>query len=269
MASTTRTYFLCPHFDYPPSSISLGHIISSPSDPSNALNLDEVDPPSPSDVFSSSKRGVSIDRNQLNDGQTGILSKFLRVFGFGSDAEQGDGSGDSFEFDRVDTMFFKPSTAYLRKAVQAEGVQRFLAASRSRKPLYVVTGVKIVKGAKSSSTRSQKGMKNLTVTGVPISVGPGIEVASRWSESKSFQSVSEFVFAFQLSKLLVERTGHAGKSLDKFAPNLDLKPDVALEDAGIGGVRDVVAEEVLDDNKEQSPSVVLYSAESYTKGALF
>ena len=136
----------------------------------------------------------------------------------------------------------------------------------------MVTGVKIARGGRSSRTRSDRGMSGVNFEaypGVPITVGPGIEVATSWSESKSFQSQSDFVFAFRLSKLKVRRVKGPQKSLNEISSGLRKRMTVDLEDAGIGGVRDVVADESIDDNKELSPAIVLYSAESYAKGALF
>lgn len=272
MAKVARTYFLCPHFDYPPSSIELGHIISSPSDPSDALNLDDVKPQIDSEVHTSYHTDVAINRSQFEDRKLGVLAKFLQVFGFGSDFEHRDGSEDVFKCDRLETIFFEPSPEYLKKAIQAEGVQMFLAGSRFMTPLYMVTGVKIARGGMSSSTKSDRGMAGVNVetyAGVPITVGPGIEVAASWSESKSFQSRSDFVFAFRLSKLKVRRVKGPHKSPNEISAGLRKRMTVDLEDAGIGGVRDVVVDESIDDNKELSPAVVMYSAESYAKGALF
>jgi len=274
MAKQLRTYFLCPHFDYPPSSIKLGHIIPSPSDPSNALNLDDVEPVDLKQIHCSHKYNWI---HRSSDGSAGILPKFLQIFGFGSIR---DGSEDVFKCDEQETMFFLPTKEYLEKAIQTEGVQMYLSASRFKKPLYMITGLKIARGGKSSRTTTHEreggfdiGVDNTlqAATGVPVTVGPGIQVASSWSESRSFQSSEDFVFAFRLHKLILKRKRvEVSKwSQRERASPLGMELGVDLKDAGTGGIRDVVADEMLDENEERSPVVVLYSAETYTKGAMF
>jgi len=268
MASDRKTYFLCPHFDYPASSIKLGHIIPSPSDPSNALNLDEVVPTNSLKIFESIKTGYKLELSQLKRGPVGILETYLQVFGFGSDVSHRDNREDLFQFDELATTWFHPDEDYLSKSIQAEGVQRFLEASRFRKPIYMVTGVKVVKGAHSTASKKSRGHigdvhVDLASFGAPVVVGPGIEVASSWEESRSFEGSSDFVFAFQLNELKVGKT----RKLSPYNPRRLLYSDIGLEDAGTAGVRGVIAEDVIDDDEDSSRSVVLYSADTYTKGA--
>lgn len=237
-----RTYFLCPGFDYPPESISLGSIISSPSEPSVALNMDDDFRP-PKGVIKLAQEGATIRREDLRQVKHGIISIFLRLTGFGSDADQVEGIEDTFKFSKIETVYYKPSEEYVQKAVQSEDVKFFLASSLFRKPLYLVTGLKIVRGA--SQRRPSKAFSVGTAVGnvaggVPIGVGVGAEFARSRSESKSFEKPSDFIFA-------------------------PLKAEEV--DVGVDDVPDAVAEEVFYDSDDRT--VVLYSAGDYRSAELY
>ena len=201
IVKTFPTYFLCPQFDYPSSSIDLGHIISSPSDPSAALNLDDIRPEINSHILIMTLTALMVGPSQLNDQTPGVLPKFLQVFVIDSDFEHDKATEDVFECDLLETGFFEPSTAYLNKAKQAEGVQMFLAGSRFQKALYIVTGMKTAKGGRSSHKTHNSRTASLNpetfagvagiagIAGVPITVRLGVEVASSWMRAEVFSPI--------------------------------------------------------------------------------
>jgi len=59
----------------------------------------------------------------------------------------------------------------------------------------------------------------LSICWIPITVGPGIEVATSLEREQNFQSQSDFVFAFRLSKLKVRRE-RTEKSLNEISSGL-------------------------------------------------
>jgi hypothetical protein len=99
---------------------------------------------------------------------------------------------------------------------------------------------------------------------VHVYVGPRIEVGSSWKDSRRFPSSSDFVFAFRLSKLTFKRRDF----IDEFhGTALTSETDIHVEDAGQKLSKNVISEQALDDNEDQSSSMALYLAETYTKGA--
>jgi hypothetical protein len=64
-------------------------------------------------------------------------------------------SDDVYSINRIDTSFFVPSRAYLEASMGAEEVRAYLDACRWRKTLYIVTGLKIARGASVSSSKSR------------------------------------------------------------------------------------------------------------------
>jgi hypothetical protein len=97
-------------------------------------------------------------------------------------------------------------------------VKRFLEKSRYRKPVYIITGLKAVRGtrAKTLSTRSAgTGFKaeadGLLLSG-PVSVGPTVSGDRTGSQSMAWESGSDVVFAFRVRKVLVKKKTGGVKS---------------------------------------------------------
>ncbi|KAI0112387.1 hypothetical protein GGR51DRAFT_38071 [Nemania sp. FL0031] len=203
-----RTYFLCPGFTYGPESISLGYIIPSPSKPSIALNRGaNFETPL---VFScKTQDDVTITRRHPRHPKFGLMQNFLRLNDFRVDGTDAMEYNDRFHFTTIETVYYDPSPEDIRKAVESNGVKIFLASTLFRKPLYLVTGLKIARGVRSRcpplkhfSRRSKAG---ITVPSVP-NERSGVELCASSSKSEGFTSHPDFIVAFQLRKLLVRRS---------------------------------------------------------------
>lgn len=84
MANSQHFFFYAPTWDYPPSGpIQLGNVITSVKKPHRPLY--RVPPEGP-DVFSTEKNSVQYTKEKLRSGKFSILTKFLSVLGFGTDA---------------------------------------------------------------------------------------------------------------------------------------------------------------------------------------
>jgi hypothetical protein len=132
----------------------------------------------------------------------------------------GDSNDDCYTFQRVDTSQFIPNEEYLQRCIEAAPVRRYLDKSRYRKPIYIITGIKTVTGAKAKSHKSRGvcgslGIKvDSTVKSdgtAPIgggTSGPTIEGRTENKMGTTWGGSSDFVFAFKVRKLKVEqRTG--------------------------------------------------------------
>ncbi|KAI0850771.1 hypothetical protein F5Y00DRAFT_260221 [Daldinia vernicosa] len=225
MANRTSYFFYAPTWDYPPNGpIKLGNVLTSLKKPERPLYT--AAPLVDADVFSSEKSQVEFSREKLNSGQFSIVTKFLSFLGVGVDVGVGwDASeGEAFSFDRIETTQFFPSKDYLQRCIEAEPVRRYLDKSRYRKPVYIITGIKTVTGAKAKSFKSRGigGSLGTEVDGtvwsggtVPISSGPTIDVNHGRNTDMSWEGSSDFVFAFRVRKVLVEKkTGVVGKDED-------------------------------------------------------
>ncbi|KAF5002041.1 hypothetical protein FGRMN_652 [Fusarium graminum] len=220
MANREHFYFYAPTWDYPPDGpIKLGNIVSSVKKPHLPLNTAP-----PSGIFRTEKKSVEYTKEKLRSGRFSILTKFLSVFGLGVDvgAEVERIDEETFAFDTLETIQFIPNYAYLQECVESEAVRRWLELSRYRKPIYVITGLKVVTGAKAYTIRSRTVGGNLAAEvdgtiwsggAVPIGGGPGVGAKVGGKQSVKWES-GNFVFAFRVSKIRVAKTGHVASETE-------------------------------------------------------
>ncbi|KAI1427236.1 hypothetical protein F5Y12DRAFT_180742 [Xylaria sp. FL1777] len=226
MANRTPYFFLAPTWDYPSSSsgpIQLGNIITSVKTPERALYRAPM--PDDSTVFSTAQSQVEFSIEKLFGGKLGIFTKLLNaILGFGVDAAVNWEVNDTshFIFESLETTQFSPEPGYIHSCVSAEPVRRYLEKSRYRKPVYIITGLKTARGATARSLKARTVDGDISVgadatswTGVPVE--GGIEIGSKigGKEHVSWKGTSDFVFAFRVRKLVVERkTGLVSKEAD-------------------------------------------------------
>jgi hypothetical protein len=206
-----KTYILAPNFDIPaegPNAMTLGHIISDPTTPDIALNKSTV-APFPADVFptSISKPGWTGTICQIRSKKFGIWARFLESIGLGGEISSSRNTDSYFEFESLETKYFNPTDDYVKESMKSEGVHRFIKAGRYKKPVYMITGLKIARGASAlgSETSSHGGSGKFgfdgTATGIPVTVGPEVELSSAKTNAVSFTGATGFAFAIRLQEI--------------------------------------------------------------------
>lgn len=216
--SFIKTYFLCPTSDFihppPTGPIFLGSLIRSTSAPQFSLNKANVVPLAdemPSVVETDWKKTVSAE-TALG---MGIYAQFLQLatggLGLGPevDVEHSRRRTNMFEFDSVTTVSFEPTSEYVEEAVKAPAVQAWLKEPKQRfspvVSLYLITGMKIVKGAKiryvTSSSSAITGNIGIDAAPVGMSFGPKGHWNRTNEDETEFNRASEFVFAFRVKRI--------------------------------------------------------------------
>ncbi|KAI0875183.1 hypothetical protein GGS24DRAFT_456228 [Hypoxylon argillaceum] len=217
MANRTLYFFLAPTWDLPSPAgpIQLGNVITSLKAPERPLYRG---PKLDSEIFSSSQTHVTFSTEKLRAGRFGIFTRFMAaVLGLGIDATVGWESNDKyrFTFETLQTTQFYPDSSYLQACIAAEPVQRYLSKSRYRKPIYIITGLKTVSGAKAESLKtlaiesSVSPEVDATVWGgVPVEGGIDVGVKAGNRGAVAWEAAGDLVFAFRVQKIMVEkRTG--------------------------------------------------------------
>ncbi|KAL9136861.1 MAG: hypothetical protein Q9175_001934 [Cornicularia normoerica] len=207
-----KTYFLAPTRDCPPSGpIALGNIIASPSLPEEALNLRPALPIRP--IYESYQTNWTAEVGRRRHGKIGLWTKFLQVLGVGIDfsVNYDIGKTDIYDFDRVETRFFAPDKVYIEESMSSSEVREFIVRSKFRANVYMITGIKVAIGASVTSTKlRQRGIHvqlgvDGTAVGVPLGLGPDVEVSSGRTHGISFDGASDFVFAFRLREIIYSK----------------------------------------------------------------
>lgn len=240
--SFTKTYFLCPTSDFihppPTGPLCLGSIIRSTSAPQYPLNKARVVVVAdvfPAVVETDWKKTVSTEKGL----GLGVYAQFLQLATGGLsvgpevNVEHSDRSLNVFAFDKVTTLAFEPTQEYVEEAVKAPAVQAWLREPRQKfalvSELFLVTGLKLVKGAKIKYSTSQsttvKGNLGIDVTALGTTFGPKGHWTSTNDDAMESNHDSEFVFAFRVKRL-------------KFGRRLKLKDYNKGTFMTVGGMKD-------------------------------
>ncbi|KAJ2976689.1 hypothetical protein NQ176_g4798 [Zarea fungicola] len=206
MANRELFFFYAPTWDFHPEAIKLGNVITSVKKPQRPLCCC---PPPPEGRLVTQKKSVRFTREKLYSGKFSLWTSFLNVVGLKVDlrTELDKTDETDFVFETIDTTQFTPTPSYTQSCLEDADVRHFLKLSRYRKPVYIVTGIKIATGAaKTLQARTVGGAAGVSVdtslwTASPISGGPGVEGKAGRKESTEWDSSSPFVFAFSVSRV--------------------------------------------------------------------
>ncbi|EGP87507.1 unnamed protein product [Zymoseptoria tritici ST99CH_1A5] len=216
--SSQKTYFLCPVSDIihspPTGPLDLGSIIRSTSAPQYTLNrasVVAVTDAFPPIVETNWMKTVSAEKGL----GFGIYAQFLQLacggipLGPELDIERSNKTANTFAFDTMTTLAFEPSQGYVAEAVKAPAVQAWLREPRQRfaliSELFLVTGLKLVKGAQinysTTQSTSVKANVGIDVPALGMAFGPKGHWTSTNEDATQSTRDSEFVFAFRVKRL--------------------------------------------------------------------
>ncbi|PSR80202.1 hypothetical protein BD289DRAFT_441177 [Coniella lustricola] len=216
--SITKTYFLCPISEFisppPTGPLWLGSIIrsiSAPQYPLNRASVVAVADALPPVVETDWKKTVSTEKGL----GLGVYAQFLQLatgglpLGPEVNVEHSDKTTNVFAFDTVTTLAFEPTQEYVEQSVKAPAVQTWLREPRQKfalvSELFIVTGLKLVKGAKikysTSHSTTVKGNVGIDVAALGTTFGPKGHWTHATNDATESNRESEFVFAFRVKKL--------------------------------------------------------------------
>ena len=221
-ANFTKAYFPVSGFDHKPDELILiGSIILDSMTPDEPIS-DEPLKPLPK-VYDAYKDDWMKERNKTVSGSIGIWAQFLsHVFGVGGDIagnfEKED--EDIFKFEKLETFFIKPTKDYINESMRAPAVTKFLQENPKTKSAFMITGVKIARGASAMAKKIRDVGGDATIaasatpfTGVPVSGGPKTSFKNRIVNKQGFTGSSDFVYAYRLRRISIQPK--TGKVLDK------------------------------------------------------
>lgn len=204
------TYLAAPNCDYKPDAlVFLGALLTDPLKLGRTLN-EAHRPKSIPDLQETCLVDCKESMQKLRAGRLGLWTGFVQyITGIGGEVDVGHRAVDEavYHFDQLETRYFEPDDDFIRQSLQAPDAQMFLNMGFRRKPVYMITGLKIARGASATIAKSRKhGVKlevgvNGSVLGIPASVGPSVEVSNKLTQTTSFQSSTDFVFAYRVIKI--------------------------------------------------------------------
>lgn len=209
-----KTYFALPTLDHPPNHlITLGQIITSPSQP--WTRLAPPLPIAPNAIATTIKVDWGTQLHHNREHRVGIWAQFAAmILGVGADAEVAFLKKESeiFQFEELETSFFEPDHAYVEASVVGKEAVAEWAKKNPRRSVYMVTGIKIARGAAHLRARAKgfnvdlkPGVDATPFSGVPVSGGLLAGVGREKVEKTWFSMSSDFVFAYRLRRIILKR----------------------------------------------------------------
>jgi hypothetical protein len=164
---------------------------------------------------------------------------------------------------------------FIENAVKTQRVQNFLKIA-GQKALYIITGIKSVEGAKvttsSNRSRSYGGKLGVDATslGAPVTAGPQGEVETKTGKAVSWECESPIVFAYQLTRIKLQKGAWKQKDFIKgavFGTNKSNGADEAVVDEVstqlLEELDDVEVKEVWDDDGAEACTLVVPVVEEW------
>jgi len=209
------TYMLSPNWDIlaaPDGPLTLGAIMANAKDPLRELNKGSRIPLADTEITTTHKKPWSFARSNSRSGSVGFWTSLVSIFtGVEADTSiEASRSGlRSFSCTDLETRYFQPGFAYIAKALKAPFVSTFLSNNGwwNPKPLYMVTGVKIARGAQveagkggSLAWKVKLGVDG-TAVGAPVSLGPEASYKTEDELKETFTAMDDFVVAYRLIRI--------------------------------------------------------------------
>lgn len=167
-----------------------------------------------SEKYSDHKGGFTATRKKLKSGELGLWAKFMGLEGVGGEAsvsaERSD--SDKYEFDGVETESFYPNSKYISDCLKLSDVEDYLKGSRYKKPVYLVTGIKVGQGitVRMNEKTNVKGKLEIGLNnpgGDNIKIGPKAGGKSEFQSVYIFTESSDIVVGIQCLKIYHDRAG--------------------------------------------------------------
>ncbi|KAL5090447.1 hypothetical protein Trisim1_004347 [Trichoderma cf. simile WF8] len=244
-------YHIAANFSIPPVEaggiLQLGSIIANVASADEPLN-DDCHVQIPQDkLFCSHQKGFTAIKSHMMRGDYGVWAKFVGIVGVRGELSRAteQSTEDTYKFQRIDTIYFNPSQAYMENSMNQKDIKDYLVGS-GEDHVYIVTGLKIARGP---SVRMAK-VRRLQTTGklglqepgsLSFELGPKLGISKEMREEAGFEDSTDFIIGIRVKKLMYKKhwltrapRGLAAREYNKGATMVD---DDAAKD---------IADEIID-----------------------
>ncbi|KAF4958948.1 hypothetical protein FGADI_2027 [Fusarium gaditjirri] len=210
-----KEYFIAPNFTTRPSPhgpIKLGTIMGNLHE-FHPFNQRQV-PPIPTSQLNpvDTQDSVDIDLLDLHSDHQNFTTRALELLGRGPRAHTQRPEGDHMIISckHLDTISFNPTESYIKETLENLDDESHMPSSRSKRPVYMVTGLKIARDASYSSRTSKRVaagrdfvLPRNRLVSLAISIGyySNMIIESRWEKSEAF------IVAFKVTQIWLDRKG--------------------------------------------------------------
>ncbi|GAP88692.1 putative major facilitator superfamily MFS-1 [Rosellinia necatrix] len=259
-----KTYVVAPNFSIPPApevqgsaaitpqgQLQLGDILNRPFG-AKLIAINRYDrTPIDGDYLEDVDMKGEVEQNSQNlfSGRLGVWASLLANLGIGLDVDLNihslSNSADVIKIKSLETRSFDVRDDYVKKVLMSQSVADYISEFKSSAqgakevPLYMVSGLKVAKGASSKFTELSKAGANIGASGSTGNADAKLlEVLWKRYRRVSFETSTDFVLAFQLThiryNIATEKTAW-DVSLEKvtLADGTAMPPGISVKYAGM------------------------------------
>ncbi|KAF2106154.1 hypothetical protein BDV96DRAFT_591532 [Lophiotrema nucula] len=171
------------------------------------------------EIYSDHKGTFTATRIQLKSGELGLWAKVMGIQGIGAEANisAARNATDTYSFDDLDTEYFHPTSNYISSCIALPDVDGYFRGGRYKKPVYLITGLKVAKGVTVKVERSHniegKISAGINTPDGSVQVGPKAGAKVENTPGYAFTESSDIVVGIQCLKLYHHKTRLFGRSV--------------------------------------------------------
>ncbi|KAF3021555.1 hypothetical protein E8E14_013084 [Neopestalotiopsis sp. 37M] len=209
------TYHRAPNFSIPPNGhVQLGTIITDLGQ-LEAINEGDVVPIPVDRTHKNKSKGFQATITNDRSLEVGFWAKVFTPAAFGAEVSDGHQKNvkTTVYVRDLETTYFFPSIEYMSTALQRPALKTFMEVSHKRIPVYMITGIKIARGAtwESSNTKTNNAALNVSLpdplAGM-VEVGPKLNSSTAKSSSTQVEDSEDFILAYRATKIWYSMRGH-------------------------------------------------------------
>ena len=117
------------------------------------------------------------------------------------------------KFRELETFVIEPSREYVEASMRMAPVQDYLRENPKSHSLFMITGIKVARGAECTKRKSRAGgvegnasIDLTNTTRVPVSAGPQGSLSRGREHRETFGGSSDFIFAYRLCRISVDES---------------------------------------------------------------
>ncbi|KAH6686734.1 hypothetical protein F5X68DRAFT_11914 [Plectosphaerella plurivora] len=210
-----RTYHIAPNFRIPPPEagglLGLGSIIAGRASAADPINEDCRERIPNDRLHCAHAESFKATLSALSSGQYGVTAKVLAsgVVGGKVSTSSEVSSEDVLSCEALDVIEFNPKKipGYIEKMMGYIDVKDYIRSER--KPVYMVTGLQIVRSPSLTATAGKKrtieAEGNLTEPNTSLDIGARIATENRITTGTEFEASTDFIFGIRLIKLVYKK----------------------------------------------------------------
>lgn len=264
-SSRTRipTYHVAPHFNIAATggALRLGTVVKDFVEfaPLNKRET-EYEPVPDSEIYTPTpEAGFHATRQQLKAGNFGAWAEALGFGGVGGHATAaGERTNkETFSCDNIVTTYFDPTDGWVTKCLAAKTVQEYIIGSGYRKPVFIVTGLKVatnlVFGSEATQNANADAKVGVSVPQASVAVGIEGTMNTEKNQSLGFQS-SDIVVGFRVKKYQYKRKSLFSRERklvgELFTKGAEMLDDTARPTKSLDEFEEVAIEEEIEAQRE-------------------